>query len=254
MTPPDSQTQPGGDDLEAIPGFRRLAPDDPLLETPVPDLDRSATPAQPTTSTPNHPYLSEPTRPTPPSSSTSSTTSSDRLGSSQTGDDPQTSHDIAPEVDEALAGLGYGAFHVAGVLVNKAAQKRSHSNTRLWLATEDEATAFGEALGRIAGRRVPEELAGEDSDGADLIVMGATALGYVVRNGMGVDIEEAERIANGEPPTAQQPPAPAPPPQPAPAERRVMVQPAQQGPPPAVHFDRPEEPAPEPPSVIDPGI
>jgi len=137
--------------------------------------------------------------------------------------------------------------------VNKAAQRRSHTNTRLWLATEEEAQAFGDALGRIAARRIPEELAGADSDGADLIVMGATTLGYVVRNGMGVDDQAAARIAEGLPPT---PPAPAPPsstpPPPAPAPAPVSVQPTSQGPPPTAHYET--APAETAPLLISPDV
>jgi hypothetical protein len=232
---PANDHQPEEGDLGAVPGFRNLSPNDPLINPILSDLDPSGTPDQPTTSTQNPPPPDEPTRPpkTPPSSPTS----------------------IDPEVDEALAGLGAGAFHVLGVMVNKAAQRRNHSNTRLWLATEDEANAFGDALGRIAARRVPEELA--DGDGADLLVMGSVALGYGIRNGMGV-ADNDPRLTGEAPPApahSSESPAPAPPP----PERRTMVQPVQQGPmdivqtPPASSYGA-EPASPPPPDVIDPGI
>ncbi len=248
--PSQAAGRPEDDGLEAVPGFRTLSPTDPSRNPTPRDLDPAATLDPSTTSPPSPSSPTSPTRPIPPSASTSSTTSTDADGDDGGRQPPE----ISEELDEALAGLGAGAFHVAGVLVNKAAQRRSHTNTRLWLATEDEAQAFGDAMGRIAARRVPEELAG-DTDGADILVMGATALGYVVRNGMGVDLDEAERIAAGIP-ADHSSPAPVPhssEPEPVATPPRTMVQPAGQGPPPLAHYDT-EPAAPAPPDFLSPDI
>ncbi len=231
------------DEVGALPQFPPVNPDDPLAPGAIlshPDEPSPpASEAQSRTSIPLDPPLSQPPRrETPPK--TSSTTSSEVL-------------------DEGLADVAGGLFYLGGALANKTARRRTRSDTRAWIPTEDEVTSFSEAAGRIAARRVPEAIAG--GDGPDLLTMGGVALSYGIRNALG--ISDAELAAAGNPGAAPvSTPAQAPPPgyAPPPYVEPPSAPPPRQAPAPAtvgvltpdVHGVVAAEPP--PPDVISPNI
>ncbi len=203
---------PNQPDPGALGGLPRFQDVDPGELPPLTDEETSPGPeAPPTTSEPpRHP----PTGSAPPSTSTSSTTSSD-------AEPAGPRHELPEGVENGLEELATGAAHLAGIALNKLAQRRTRTETRLWLMTEDEARGIAGPLARMAARRAPEELV--EGDGADLFEAGGHALGYGLRNVMGVDDVELERRANGAPPT----PRPAPEPPPPPPDRGVAPTDAQ---------------------------
>jgi hypothetical protein len=107
---------------------------------------------------------------------------------------PPSSTTSSEEVDEALAGYGTTGFMVATAALNKFMEQRTRQRTTRWLATEDEAQAFGDALGRIASRKVPAELV-EKGDTADLLIMGDVLFGYGARTILNLSPDEAVAAA-----------------------------------------------------------
>lgn len=203
---PRSQSQPPASELGELPGFRaRVAAQEGETE-PHPD-ELSPSPGPSATSPP--PATSSPSQPEelPGDTSRSSTGSID--------DDPPPvaiSADLATELENFSGGL----FELAGLAVNRVARARQKSNTRLWLVTEEEAEDFGAAAGRIAARRIPDEL--KEGDGADALIIGSVLLGYGMRNVAGVtgpELDQATRPAPPLPDLAAErqaaPPPPAPP-------------------------------------------
>jgi hypothetical protein len=244
----------GDDDLEELPGFQPLtaAPDDDPLPEGVTHLSDPTPPEPPP---PNH-------RPPPAGAGTGPTTAPGPSTSSRTSTDEPSPPSGGPfdaeleeRIDEALAGLAGGLFQLAGIGVNRATQ-RKRPGSRLWIPTEAETQTFGDALGRIAGRRVPEEMVTDDA--GDLLVAGSTLLGYGMHNALGITGDELEARMAGEPAyTPPQPAPPAPTTAPPPRAAAVVVQPQPQAAPAASEaVPPPDDPttAPPPPAVIDPGI
>lgn len=181
---------------------------------------------------------------------------------------PPTSGDITEAVGDALDNLAGDAFEVAGVLINKAFRARTKTESTLWLVSPEESTAFAEAAGRIAARRLPEELKAE-GDASDMLVMGAVALGYVAHNAMGIagaELAAAQELLMAPGTQAAPAPAPAPvatPPSPVAPPAPIPAQPAATVRTQASSATSPDEPqgsygqvaaTPPPPSVITPSI
>lgn len=99
--------------------------------------------------------------------------------------------ELSQYLEAELEELGASALDVAGRVLNRLYRRRTQTESRLWLATEEEAEAFGAAAARIAQRHMPEELA-EDGDPADALVLGSVALGYVLRNTAGIEAPAPE--------------------------------------------------------------
>lgn len=99
----------------------------------------------------------------------------------------RTSTELPGEATEALAGVFTGLAELAGLGLNRATRRRDDR----WLLTDDEATGLGDALSRIAARRIPEELIEEEN--GDLFTVGAITVGYGMRNLMGVTASDVER-------------------------------------------------------------
>ena len=75
-------------------------------------------------------------------------------------------------------------------------------------------------------RHIPEELRA-NGDAADVLIMGSVAVGYVMRNSAGVDVDQAAEPAPGRPPDTSVAPAPQPTgPPPAPPSQQVPTAPA----------------------------
>lgn len=147
--------------LGALPRFDQPSPLDPPTETVVEEEIPSRPP--PTTSIPPK---SPPEGPQSARSGTSSTASS------------EPPEDVA----EAFVELGKGIAAVIGLIFNRVHRRLSGRDSQAWLMTEDECNAIGGALGSMAARRVPAEVAG--GDGADAITAVGAALPYVARNVM----------------------------------------------------------------------
>ncbi len=198
-----NQTQPPADEAE-LPGFR--TPQSPGPDH-HPDELSPTLPGPSTTSSPPTSASPSPPAGAPDDSSRSTTGSTDE-------DHPVK---LSEELRDELENFSGGLFELAGLAVNKMMKARTHSNTRLWLVTEDEAEAFAAPAGRIAARRVPEEL--QEGDGADALIMGSVLLGYGMRNLTGVTDEELARREGAVPAEswpAEQAAPPPPPPPPAP--------------------------------------
>jgi hypothetical protein len=136
-----------------------------------------------------------------------------------------------PELEQALEQFGSGVAHLAGMVANKAHCRRIRALDEKWIMLEDEASTIGGALARIAGRQVPSELT--EGDGGDLLVIGSVALGYTMRNLVGVSQEDIARFERGEMPIEARAQAPAEQPLPAdphspPAAGADVEQPATQ--------------------------
>lgn len=193
-----SSPQPS-EDLEAVPGFAPADQDLALEDLEIPSLSTASNRPSPPQSPSEH-------SPPETTSSTSSRASTARS-------------DAAVEIDRTIVELFAGLAHLAGILANKIVRARTHTDTRLWLMTDEEAQGLGEPLGRMSARRVPDQLV--DGDGGDLLEAGAVALGYAMHNAVGIsgaDLEARRRGDVIDVPSAPvaPPPAPAPPP-PAPA-------------------------------------
>lgn len=231
--PPDEPS-----DLEEIPGFAPVGPTaDPI---PWEDETEDLTAPDPTPSDPTPSSTSTPP-PTPPKPDPS--TGGSTPGLSQVS--------ISEAVDDALVDLGGNLFATVTMLANRAAQKRTRTQTRAWIATDEETEIIGQALARIAERHAPDELT-EEGDVSDAFVIGSTMLGYAIRNVAGIDDQQVAAMVAGDVPEAPAPPTA--PPTTAPAPRQ---------PPPATAFvdDGGQHPVvgvspatPPPPSVIDPTL
>ena len=211
-------------ETEDLPGFSQPQ------TMPVDPLPPEATVTGPTTQsspTPDRPKVSGPADESAPPAPSGRTTG--------------TSSTTSSEVDEALAGYGAAGFMLATAAINKAAEARTHQPTSRWLATEEETQRFGDALGRIAGRRVPDELT-ESGDAVDYLIMGEVALSYGLRTVLNLSAEEAvaageqwleEQAPQAPPPEATQTPQSYGPPPPTAPEPRttplVVPDPAENG-------------------------
>jgi hypothetical protein len=156
---------------------------------------------------------------------------------------------------------------VGSVALNKFFEKRTKTRTNRWLATEEETQAFGEALGRIASRRIPDELA-EKGDTADYLILGEVVFNYGLRTVLNMTPEEAAaagqqyietQATQGPPPEGAQSPQYSAPPPTAPPPRQnapASVQTADdlEGTAPAGTVHGVVAATPPPPSVISPGI
>jgi hypothetical protein len=164
--------------IEDLPGFSQ------------PPQQPTADPLDPTVSQLHDPQSQEPNRPRvsgdPESPSSPSSSSGARTGTSST---------TFSDVEEALAGYGVSGFFLASVGIdNLTSRRRKTPPTGRWLATEEEAERFGDALGRIAARRVPEELV-DKGDTADYLIMGEAILTYAIRAGLGLSADQAAQVA-----------------------------------------------------------
>jgi hypothetical protein len=180
----------------------------------------------------------------------------DHAGSSTGRSSPESIDSITDAFSEELGNFGAGAFELLGVAMNKVMSKRTKTRSTLWLATDDELEAFGEAAARIADRKIPEQF--KEGDAGDAIVMASVLISYGGRNLAGITREDVERGAIPAQ-TVDVRPAPAPQaypgPETAPPPRAVPPPPAATVP----HatggvFDTPQEPTPAPPDVISPLI
>jgi hypothetical protein len=203
---PTRQSRPHAsehEELADLPGFRPSPPEEAELH---PDETIPEATDQPATSSP-------PMDPEPPSLPPAAPAAASGRSSPVS---------ISAELRDELENFSGGVFELAGLAANRVVQRRTHSNTRLWLVTEEEAEDFGAAAGRILARRVPEELA--EGDGADALIMGSVILGYAMRNVTGnVTQPPGEELAPG---VAYQPPPPAPQPPPRAAEQEAPSPPA----------------------------
>lgn len=240
---PSSQSQ--SDALGDLPGFR------PMEETELPPLEESdevdegpSLPESMDLSTTSPPSTTHPPAASP-GERTRSTSSQGSTDDDERPPPPRPAVSLSGELEEELVYLTGGAFETVGAVLNRLERRRTRSATRMWLVSQEEAERFGTAAGRIAGRHIPDEL--KQGDGADLVIMGSVALGYVQGNLAGRD--DLER--SGQLPAPVQPPPPV-----APASPRPVQPPA--GTPVASVVPAPIEGAeaatPPPPSVISPGI
>lgn len=248
---PTRQTRPpaesNAEGLAEVPGFRQPAsPDqgphpDELSPTPEP----SATSSRSEAASPSSPTDA----PGDPSRSTTASTEVPDLPP------PPPPAPLSAELEEELENLAGGLFELGGMVMNRVSRaRRPGIPSRLWLVSEQEAEDFGAAAGRIAGRRVPEEL--KSGDGADVLIMGSVLLGYGMRNVSGVTVPEPAGGGAGSPTTAE------PPPTPPPAAGSVSAPPAAPPPPPHAASSRAggpvvvgvEEGTPPPPDVISPEL
>lgn len=226
MSSPTSQS----DDLDQIPGFRRTESPEEFVH---PDSEWSLPPSEDLSTT------------LPPSSPRP-----DEAGSGKSGPTPSSLGSISEELTDGLGNFGEAIFEVGGTALNKYFNKRNHTNSTLWLVTDEEAEAFGNAAARIAARKVPEEL--QEGDPADAIIMASVLVRYGVRNITGLSREE---MTGGPPPgPAGFNPQQAPPPPTAPPPRQPPAPAAA----PTVHtgttLDGIEPATPPPPDVISPDI
>lgn len=161
-----------------------------------------------------YPGTPEPATPGPESSSQSQSPSaagplvdegeeSSTPGSRPTDGRPESGAELSQYLEAELEELGASALDVAGRVLNRLYRRRTQTESRLWLATEEEAEAFGAAAARIAQRHMPDELA-EDGDPADALVLGSVALGYVLRNTAGIEAPgpELPLVTTGRPDTS----------------------------------------------------
>lgn len=184
MTPP---TDHDSADLEALPSFQRrstrvdgapLEDLDELLEDPAPGP--TSPPAAPptTSSTPSSPPTPAASSPTPQSSSTGST-------------DPSPSEplrEIADGAIDSVAQIITPGIALLGVGANRLYRRRTGIPDRRWALTKGEAEGLGEALARIAARRIPEEITeGENGDYLALVAIGSS---YLLRNILNLDAED----------------------------------------------------------------
>lgn len=222
---PTRQSRPpasADDELGDLPGFK--APAEPLEED---HPDQATSPAGPSTTLP------PPEETSPPAADPGDTRPS------------STPVSISAELRDELENLTGGAFELAGLAANKFMQRRTRSNTRLWIVSEDEAEDFGAAAGRILARRVPEELA--EGDGADAVIIGSVVLGYAMRNIAG----QPAPALPGEELRVQAPPQPGPTAQEAPSPPAVAppAAPARTGDPVVVGVEAATPPAPFDPTI-----
>jgi hypothetical protein len=197
-------------ELGALPQFAPGSPDDPPLTHP----EAETTPPPPSTSSsPPTPPRQPPDRPAT-SPKTSSTTSSEDL-------------------DEGLANVAGGGLVIGGALLNKWHQKRNRTTgSRVWLPTDDEVQTFGEAAGRIAARRVPDEI--KEGDGADIITMGGVLMAYAARNALGISDQDMAHAADPDAPAPAVAPEPGQPYSPAPYVEPPTAPPPREAPPASV--------------------
>ncbi len=139
------------------------------------------------------------------------------------------------DVQDAIGDLGAGLFAGLTQLVNGVARKRTRRPTDRWLATEEEARAFGELAEQYLVSKVPENLT--EGDGAALAVGGLIFAGYLVRNLLRAgDVDAVAGDAPGRRAPDAPPPAPPPPPPARPAAppqvpvQAVPTRPAEPGP------------------------
>lgn len=221
-----------GPDLEAVPGFAPVSPDDPApADPPAPNPPASEDPG--TTSTPTTP-------PPPPSPSTKPESSPSSTTSTEAGE--------PVDVEGAVGQLGEGAAYLLGAGMNKAVKSRTGKNTRAWLMSEREAAAIGAPLARIALRRVPDEMT--VGDAGDGLALAAGLIGYGLRNVFGMSPEQMAALEAQGP--APSPPAPAvtpPPPAPTPTPPPPVIATAPPGPP-AGQLEGVAPAEPPPPSAI----
>jgi hypothetical protein len=145
--------------------------------------------------------------------------------------------------------MASGIVKLAGIALNGVLRRKQGDG--LWLTTPLEEETMGSAVANIAARRVPEELV--DGDGGDVLALGVTAVGYGMRNAMGVTAEMLAAHERGETPPAPAPEAPGPAGPPVMAPKRAEGPPA--APPSAARtlLDA-VTPTAAPPSVITPDI
>jgi hypothetical protein len=151
---------------------------------------------------------------------------------------------------------------LATAALNKLAEARTKQKTTRWLATQDEVEAFGGAAGRVARRRVPQELLDSNENAADFIIMGEVVVTYGARTLLNLSPEEAAQAAQ-EYIEAQARPAPAPGPEEGPQAAaqapptapapRTVVGPTEDDLAPSSGYGAVAA-TPSPPSVISPGI
>jgi hypothetical protein len=185
---------------ELPPGFSTppIRPDDVLDPSKLRILDESGT----SSSTPifGDQESSSGGRSTPSSSRTSRLR--ELLGgdrdSSSTGSTDNWSQETADAVKSIVR-------EIAAVLGSFANHRSRKGSAERWLLTEKEANDLGASFGNIAGRRVPANVTG-GADAADLFVIGATSLGYTLRNAADADERVTQRDTAagdpGDPPTA----------------------------------------------------
>lgn len=181
---------------EALDGLPEFAP--PTGPNPYEESGRAPSPSDgpstptsphpPTSSTPPPNPFREPTDQPPPRSTSSSTASSD-------------------DVDKAFDQLGSGLATMGGALLNKATQRKGKAPHDRWLMTEEEANGIGGALGRLAARRVPEEL--KEGDNAEVLELVTVGGAYIARNAVGLTPTEMATAAHAAT-SSPRPPAPAP--------------------------------------------
>lgn len=226
---PKNPPHPAGE-LGALPGFKAAA--SPEEEEHPDELSPSPGPSATSSPPASSPSPSD-------EESGASTSSGTAFTDEPPPPPPRPTVSVSAELAAELENFSGGLFELAGLAANRLVRARQHSNTRLWLVTEEEAQDFGAAAGRLAARRIPDEL--KEGDGADVLIMGSVLLGYGTRNVMGVtgpDLAAAAERPAGSPTGREAPAAPAQQPPPPPAYAEELPPPAAPAPPPPAATSR----------------
>lgn len=170
------------EELEELPAFRQPTPDDPPPPSRPEEPEPTPTPAAARSTTS--------TRPSPPPSAPPETPADTSFSRTFSDEGPELGGGVAVAVDEEIAKVTAGLAMAGGMVVNRIAQRRTRTDTRLWLLTAGEAQGIGTPVARILARRAPVEIV--EGDGADLLEVGANVVAYGMRNLMGIDAEEWE--------------------------------------------------------------
>jgi len=174
------------DVVGALPRFDPGSPLDPPSELMEEEV---ASPPPPTTSPPQPPGSRD--------------GPSERSGTSSTG-----SSEPPVDLSDAFGELGKGIALVLGLVMNRLHDRMTRRRSDAWLMTEEEAEAVGGAIGHMASRRVPQEVA--TGDGADAISGVAALIPWAARNLMPAagepEVAEAESYVPPPGPTVAPPP------------------------------------------------
>lgn len=200
-----STTTPSPDESPArVPGWASVGEEE--LERL--DLEEEGSQAPP----PADPQSSSPSpSPTPEGPLDGEPAASSTPGSPLTDDGTELGAEVSTYLAGELEELGASALDVAGRVLNRVYRQRTKTESRLWLATQEESEAFGQAAARIAERHLPDELV-EDGDPADALVLASVALTYVLRNTAGLEAPAPEgpsNVAYETPPAPQADTSPA---------------------------------------------
>lgn len=153
---------------------------------------QAPTPSSPSTGPPPTPSQTREPSPPPPSAPGTSTNPSSRTSTSE----PSFVDSVAHTGGEVTDALAFPAVRALGILANRTYVRRTLDYSDRWLFTEEESGALAGALGRIAARRLPEQLV--EGEGGDLLVIVGVTGGYLVRNALGISEAQVQAATREE--------------------------------------------------------